>query len=121
MSGWRELPTIQPRFADASWLGNARKGTRDFTCRLPLKTANTVREETTRRVSIAACLTPEERARITELQDVLIERFVDHRETVADGREARSKELQAEIDGLLREKEEIATWAAVGSAYRNPT
>ena len=52
---------------------------------------------------------------------MLIERFVDHRETVADGREARSKELQAEIDGLLREKEEIATWAAVGSAYRNPT
>ena len=61
-------------------------------------------------------LTPEERARITELQDLLIDRFVEHKEAVADSREARAKELEAEIDGLLREKEEIEKWAAVGSA-----
>lgn len=47
---------------------------------------------------------------------MLIDRFVEHAEAAADGREARAKELQAEIDGLLREKQEIEKWAAVGSA-----
>jgi hypothetical protein len=61
-------------------------------------------------------LTPEERARITELQDLLIHRFLEHREAVADGQEARATILEAEIDGLLREKKEIEKWAAVGSA-----
>ena len=61
-------------------------------------------------------LTPEERARITELQDALIERFFDHSEAVAGGDETRAKELKAEIDGLLREKEEVEKWAAAGSA-----
>ena len=35
-------------------------------------------------------LTPEERARIMELQDLLIDRFVEHREATAAGREERS-------------------------------
>ena len=61
-------------------------------------------------------LTPEERARITELQDLLIARFVEHREATAEGREERVKSLEAEIDDLLREKEEVERWAAVGSA-----
>jgi len=61
-------------------------------------------------------LTPEERARITERQDMLIERFVEHRDAVAGGQEARAKELLAEIDGLFREKEEVEKWAAAGSA-----
>jgi hypothetical protein len=61
-------------------------------------------------------LTPEERARITELQDLLIARFVEHREATAQGREERVKSLEAEIDDLLREKEEVERWAAVGSA-----
>jgi hypothetical protein len=61
-------------------------------------------------------LTPAERARITELQDLLIDRFVEHREAVADGQEERVKSLDAEIDSLLREKKEIEKWAAVGSA-----
>jgi hypothetical protein len=52
-------------------------------------------------------LTPEERARITDLQDELIERFVAHKDAVAHGREARAMELQSEIDDLRREKEEI--------------
>jgi hypothetical protein len=62
-------------------------------------------------------LTPEERARITELQDLLIDRFVEYRAVAANGQEGdRAKELEAEIDGLLHEKEEIEKWAAVGSA-----
>jgi hypothetical protein len=60
--------------------------------------------------------TPEERARITELQDLLIDRFVEHREAVAEGQEERVKTAEAEIDSLLREKEEIEKWAVAGSA-----
>jgi len=60
-------------------------------------------------------LTPEE-ARIMQLQDLLIERFVEHREAVAEGQEERIKTVEAEIDSLLREKEQIEKWAAVGSA-----
>jgi hypothetical protein len=63
-----------------------------------------------------ALLTPEERARITELQDLLIDRFVEHREASANGQEERVKTLETEIDSFLREKEEIEKWAAVGSA-----
>ena len=61
-------------------------------------------------------LTPEERARVMQLQDLLIERFVEHREAVAEGQEERVKTVEAEIDSLLREKKEIEKWAAVGSA-----
>ena len=61
-------------------------------------------------------LTPEEQARIIELQDLLIERFVEQREAVGEGQEERVKTVEAEIDSLLREKEEIEKWAAVGSA-----
>ena len=61
-------------------------------------------------------VTPEEQARIIELQDLLIERFVEQREAVAEGQAERVKTVEAEIDSLLREKEEIEKWAAVGSA-----
>jgi hypothetical protein len=61
-------------------------------------------------------LTPEERARIAELQDLLIERFVEQREASAEGEEERVKRLEAEIDDLLREKEEVEKWATAGSA-----
>jgi hypothetical protein len=61
-------------------------------------------------------LTPEERARISELQDLLIDRFVEHREAAADGQEERLRTLEVEIDDLLREKEEVEKWATVGSA-----
>ena len=61
-------------------------------------------------------LTPQERARITELQDLLINRFVEHREATANGQEERVKTLEAEIDSLLREKTEIERWSTVGSA-----
>ena len=61
-------------------------------------------------------LTPEERARVMQLQDLQIERFVEHREAVAEGQEERARTAEAQIDSLLREKEEIEKWAAVGSA-----
>jgi len=61
-------------------------------------------------------LTPEERARVMQLQDLLIERFVEQREAAAAGQEERVKIVEAEIDGLLAEKAEIEKWAAVGSA-----
>jgi hypothetical protein len=61
-------------------------------------------------------LTPEERARITELQDLLIDRFIEHREATAEGEDERVKRLEAEIDDLLHEKEEVEKWAALGSA-----
>jgi hypothetical protein len=60
-------------------------------------------------------LTPEERARITELQEQLIDRFVEHKEATAEGEEERVKELEAEIDNLLREKQEVERWATLGS------
>ena len=59
-------------------------------------------------------LTLEERARVMQLQDLLIERL--HREAVAKGQEERVRTVEAQIDSLLREKEEIEKWAAVGSA-----
>jgi hypothetical protein len=55
-----------------------------------------------------------------ELQDLLIERFVEHREATAKGQEERVKIVEAEIDDLLREKCEIEKWAAVGSAQPPP-
>jgi hypothetical protein len=61
-------------------------------------------------------LTPEERARIMQLQDLLIDRFVEHREATAAGQEERVKIVEVEIDGLLAEKAEIEKWAAMGSA-----
>ena len=61
-------------------------------------------------------LTPEERARVIELQDMLIELFVEHTEAVAGRQEERVKAMEAEIDSLLREKEEIEKWAVLGSA-----
>jgi len=51
-----------------------------------------------------------------ELQDLLIDRFLEHREATAEGQEERVKALDEEIDSLLREKNEIEKWADVGSA-----
>jgi flagellar basal body-associated protein FliL len=61
-------------------------------------------------------LTLEERAKIEEIQDRLIECFVEHKQAAADGRERRAKELEDEINDLLAEKQEIEKWAVVGSA-----
>ena len=57
-------------------------------------------------------LTLEERARIIEIQDFLIERYVEQKEALERGDDARAKEIALEIKGLRREKEEIKEWAA---------
>ena len=61
-------------------------------------------------------LAPEERARITDIQDLLIEQFVEHKEAIEEGQEVRAKELEGEISELQREKENVTKWATVGSA-----
>jgi benzoyl-CoA reductase/2-hydroxyglutaryl-CoA dehydratase subunit BcrC/BadD/HgdB len=55
---------------------------------------------------------PEERARITEIQDFLIDRYVEQKEAFENGDDARAKEIALEIKELQREKEEIKEWAA---------
>jgi hypothetical protein len=57
-------------------------------------------------------LPPEERARIIEIQDLLIDRFVEHREATEKGQAWRAKELEAEIEELQNEKGNVAKWAA---------
>jgi hypothetical protein len=57
-------------------------------------------------------LTPEERARITEIQDFLIDRYVGQREALDKGDAVRAKEIALEITELQREKEQIKEWAA---------
>ena len=57
-------------------------------------------------------LTPEERARVTEIQDFLIDRYVEQKEALESGNDARAKEIGLEIKELQREKEEIKDWAA---------
>ena len=57
-------------------------------------------------------LTPEERARITEIQDFLIDRYVEQKEALESGDALRAKEIAREIKVLQREKEEIKEWAS---------
>jgi hypothetical protein len=57
-------------------------------------------------------LTPEERARITEIQDMLIARYVERNEALEKGDIRHAKEVDREIKDLQREKEEIQEWAA---------
>ena len=57
-------------------------------------------------------LTPEERARITEIQDFLIDRYVEQKEALERGDDGRAEEIGLEIKELQREKEEIKDWAA---------
>jgi hypothetical protein len=57
-------------------------------------------------------LTPEERARITEIQDFLIDRYVAQKEALDRGDYPRAKQIAREIKELQREKEEIKEWAA---------
>jgi hypothetical protein len=64
----------------------------------------------------AGLLTADERARIIDIQDLLIAMSIEHREAVENGHNGRARRLQSEIDDLLREKEEIEKWAVLGSA-----
>ena len=58
-------------------------------------------------------LTAEERARITEIQDLLIDRYVEQKEALEKGKKARSIEIELEIKELKREIEEVKEWANV--------
>ncbi len=57
-------------------------------------------------------LTPEERARITEIQDLLIDRYVEQKEALEQGEKTRAIEIGLEIKELKREIEEVREWAA---------
>jgi hypothetical protein len=56
-------------------------------------------------------LTPEERARITEIQDLLIDFYVELKDARAKGKTGLAREIEVEIKELLREKEKIEEWA----------
>lgn len=58
-------------------------------------------------------LTPEERARITQIQDVLIDRYVEQKEALENDEKARAIEIGFEIKELKREIEEVKEWAGV--------
>ena len=61
-------------------------------------------------------LTPEERARITEIQDLLIDLYVEQKEALEAGKKARSREIDLEIKKLKREIERVKEWANVDAA-----
>ena len=52
-------------------------------------------------------LMPEEQARIIEIQDLLIDRYVEQKEAMCEGNRCRAIELEFEIKELLHEKEKI--------------
>jgi hypothetical protein len=54
-------------------------------------------------------LIPEDRARITEIQDLLIERYVEQKEALVDGNRCRAIEIQFEINELLHEKKKSSS------------
>jgi hypothetical protein len=58
-------------------------------------------------------LTTEERARLTELQDLLIDRYVEQNEALEEGKKARAMAIEFEIKELKREMEEIKERASV--------
>jgi len=52
-------------------------------------------------------LKPEERARITEIQDLLIDRYVEQNEALEEGKRCRAIELEFEVKELLRENQAV--------------
>ena len=56
-------------------------------------------------------LSPEEQARITDIQDLLIELYVEQKEELEEGEQARAREIEFEIKELKREMETIKEWA----------
>ena len=63
----------------------------------------------TRRVD--AILTPEEQAQVLDIQERLIELFVDRGQAVAAGNQVHAEVLQGEIDDLMRRRDDIRMWA----------
>jgi hypothetical protein len=58
-------------------------------------------------------LTSEERDKITEMQDLLIDRYVEQKRRLQKGEEARVREIELEIKELKREIEEIKRYTNV--------
>ena len=58
-------------------------------------------------------LMPEEWARITEIQDLLLDRYVEQKEALDEGNRCRAIKLEFEIKELLHEKKRIKQWVAV--------
>ena len=56
-------------------------------------------------------LTPEEQAEVMHIQERVIELFGSRDAATAAGDRVRADALQGEIDGLLRERDEIRIWA----------
>jgi hypothetical protein len=56
-------------------------------------------------------LTPEEQAQVMDIQDRLIDLFVDRGAAVSGGDPALADQLQGEIDDLLRQRDAIKMWA----------
>ena len=54
-------------------------------------------------------LTPENRARIIDIQDLLIERYVEQKEELVEGNRCRALELEFEIKELLYEKKKSSS------------
>ena len=50
---------------------------------------------------------------ITDIQDLLIERYVEQEEAIRQGNRCRAIELEFEIKELRREQEKIEHWATV--------
>jgi hypothetical protein len=58
-------------------------------------------------------LTPEERERITEVQDLLIDLYVEKKEMLEQDDKTRSIEIDLEIKKLKRELEKVKEWSNV--------
>ena len=58
-------------------------------------------------------LNPEERAKITEIQDLLIDRYVEQKEALDNGLKTHAIEIEFEIKELYREMEKIKECAKV--------
>jgi len=56
-------------------------------------------------------LTPEEQAQVLDIQDRLIDLFVDRQDALATGNVPRAGALQSEIDELMRQRDDIKVWA----------
>ena len=57
-------------------------------------------------------LMPEGRARITEIHDLLIDRYVEQKEALEEGKRYRAMELEFEIKEPNHKTEKIKRWAA---------
>jgi hypothetical protein len=102
--GSPEPPRHPPRSGGGNWPQKIEKEPDDFSNAL-LSPKHQVRVGRWKRMRHhEGFLTPEERAKITELQDLFIECYVERKKAVADGQEERVKSVEAEIDSLLREE-----------------